>query len=84
MGRLGSVQMNDYLVHEHEIDNIFSMAQEYFKGDPTRTALWFHSPNPSLGMVSPSDMIRYGRYKKVLSFIVDAINKNIASIERRL
>jgi len=59
-----------------QIGNICSLVAEYFEGDPGKTALWFKSPNPTLGMISPRDMIRYGRYKKLTSFIVEARKSN--------
>lgn len=47
----------------------------YFK-DPDKTALWFHVPNPLLGNVAPRDMIRYGRFKKLHRFILNALDQN--------
>ena len=63
-----------------QIGNICSLVAEYFEGDPERTALWFNSPNPMLGNISPRDMIRYGRYKKLVSFIVEAKKSNQANV----
>lgn len=62
-----------------QIGNICSLVAEYFEGDPEKTVLWFNSPNPTLGMISPRDMIRYGRYKKLTSFIVEARKSNQAN-----
>ncbi len=45
----------------------------YFNGDARKTALWFQVSNPMLGGVSPRDMIRYGRYKKLALFIRNAL-----------
>jgi hypothetical protein len=45
----------------------------YFNGDKAKTALWFRVKNPALGGVSPRDMIRYGRYKKLELFIRNAL-----------
>ena len=59
-----------------QIGNICALVAEYFDGDPDRTVLWFKSPNPMLGEISPRDMIRYGRYKKLMSFIVEARESN--------
>ena len=55
-----------------QIATVCSLVAEYFGGDPSRTALWFRTPNPMLGDVSPKDMIRLGRYKRLLRFVVDA------------
>jgi len=56
-----------------EIANICLLVAEQFRGDKLKTALWFKSPNPMLGNLSPRDMIRLGKYKKLMLFILDAI-----------
>ena len=55
-----------------EIANICQKVAEYFKGDVVKTALWFKASNPLLGNISPRDMIRIGRYKKLMKFIMEA------------
>lgn len=55
-----------------QIANICALVAEYFDGDIEKTALWFKMPNPMLGDLSPRDMIRYGRYKRLMKFIADA------------
>lgn len=62
-----------------QIANICALVAEYFGGDAERTALWFKTPNPLLGAISPRDMIRYGRYKKLLTFISEARRSNAVS-----
>ncbi|MDR3492704.1 MAG: hypothetical protein P4M12_11820 [Gammaproteobacteria bacterium] len=47
----------------------------YFK-DQEKTILWFFMPNPLLGGMSPRDMIRVGRFKKLLNFIQTALDEN--------
>ncbi len=56
-----------------EIGNICEIVAGYFGGDVQKTATWFQVPNPMFGNLSPKDMIRYGRYKKVLQLIQSAI-----------
>lgn len=56
-----------------EISVICELVAEYFKGDAIKTSLWFQIKNPALGDVSPRDMIRYGRYKKLLKYIRHAL-----------
>jgi len=41
-----------------------------------KTLLWFQIPNPLLGGMSPRDMIRIGRFKKLLNFIQTALDEN--------
>ena len=64
-----------------QIANIISLVSEYFEGDARKTALWFKTPNPMLGEVSPRDMIRLGRYKRLSKFIHQANQANQGSGE---
>ncbi len=52
--------------------NICNLVYGFF-GSEVKTALWFKTPNPLLGNVAPRDMIRLGRYKKLLSFVTQAV-----------
>lgn len=47
----------------------------YFN-DLNRTMLWFQISNPLLGDMSPRDMIRVGRFKKLQKFIQTALAEN--------
>jgi len=55
--------------------NICNLVFEFFDDD-VKTALWFKSPNPMLGNVAPRDMIRLGRYKKLLRFVTHALDED--------
>jgi hypothetical protein len=55
-----------------EIANIANLVAEYFDGDVQKVGLWFELPNPMLGNASPRNMIRGGRYKRLLNFVLDA------------
>lgn len=55
-----------------ELANIANLVAEYFNGDVHKVGLWFELPNPILGNVSPRNMIRGGRYKRLLNFVLDA------------
>ena len=52
-----------------QIAIICSLVAEFFNGNAEKTALWFRTINPMLGDISPRDMIRLGRYKKLQKFI---------------
>src|SRR3989338_10010700 len=52
---------------------LLNLVAGHFKGDTNKTTLWFTMQNPLLGNVAPRDMIRFGRYKKLFRFIVNAI-----------
>lgn len=45
-------------------------------GDLDKTMLWFQVSNPLLGGLSPRDMIRVGRFKKLMKFIQTALDEN--------
>lgn len=59
-----------------EIAIICSLVAEYFDGDPIKTALWFKTPNPMIGDITPRDMIRLGRSNKLIRFIMEAKAEN--------
>ena len=65
-------------VHERirEWANLLNLVAEHFKGDDQKTTWWFTTPNPLLGNVTPRDMIRFGRYKKLFKFIINALAEN--------
>lgn len=44
---------------------------DFFDNDQQRIYLWLTTENPSLGNVTPFDMIKLGREKKLLEFIED-------------
>jgi hypothetical protein len=52
------------------------LVAQFFDGDAAKTALWFKTPNPLLGNLSPRDMIRYGRYDRLRRFVLDALDEN--------
>ncbi|OGW91420.1 MAG: hypothetical protein A3D28_03905 [Omnitrophica bacterium RIFCSPHIGHO2_02_FULL_63_14] len=56
--------------------NLLNLVAEHFHGNAERTFLWLTMPNPLLGDIAPRDMIRFGRYNKLLKFVVNAINEN--------
>ncbi len=70
------IELRDRL---EQIANIISLVAENFEGDPRKTTLWFKTPNPLLGGISPRDMIRYGRYKRLIKFISTARQANTGS-----
>lgn len=44
--------------------------------DLDKTMLWFQVSNPLLGGMAPRDLIRVGRFKKLLKFIQTALDEN--------
>ena len=55
-----------------EIATACELVADYFNGDIGKSTLWFKISNPSLGDLSPRSMIRFGRCRKLLSFIYKA------------
>lgn len=55
---------------------LLNLVAEHFKGDRNKTLLWFTLPNPLLGNITPRDMIRFGRYRKLYKFIINAVTEN--------
>ena len=44
--------------------------------DLNKTMLWFQVSNPLLGNLAPRDLIRVGRFKKLMKFIQTALDEN--------
>jgi Protein of unknown function (DUF2384) len=84
-----SVRYDDKIPKEllqriEEIANVCGLVADFFNGDAAKTALWFKTPNPQFGNISPRDMIRYGRYKKLLQYVLvagDANRKAISAVK---
>src|SRR3954463_7148267 len=55
-----------------ELANIANLVAEFFEGGVNKVSLWFELPNPMLGTLSPRNMIRAGRYKRLLNFVLDS------------
>lgn len=55
---------------------LFNLVAGHFKGDEHKTYLWFITLNPLIGNVAPRDMIRFGRFKKLYKFVVNALAEN--------
>jgi|GEM_PF-1199741 len=66
-----------------EIANIANLVGEFFEGDVHKVGLWFELANPQLGGISPRTMIRAGRYKRLLNFVVEAREAEQASAETK-
>lgn len=82
LGKLGNVAKSSVRFDTHiptevaerlrEYANIANLIAEFFNGDAQKVALWFELANPMLGNVSPRTMIRSGRYKRLLNFVLEA------------
>lgn len=59
-----------------EVATAATLVAEFFNGDATKTQLWFSTPNPQLGNITPLDMIKIGRVRKLLTFVQTALDEN--------
>jgi putative toxin-antitoxin system antitoxin component (TIGR02293 family) len=66
--------------HLENVANICNLVFQFFQDD-IKTKLWLQTPNPMLGNVSPRDMIRFGRYAKLLRFVTQAMEEGSVSGE---
>lgn len=57
---------------------LLQLVAQHFK-DERKTLLWIKIPNHLLGGIAPRDMIRFGRYKKLLKFVVNALEESRVS-----
>ncbi|MCP4285029.1 MAG: DUF2384 domain-containing protein [Gammaproteobacteria bacterium] len=55
-----------------QIANIANRVAALFDGDVEKVALWFRTFNPMLGNVTPRDMLRLGRFKRLAKFVAEA------------
>jgi uncharacterized protein (DUF2384 family) len=66
--------------HLQNIANICNLVFEFFQDD-VKTKLWLQTPNPMLGNVSPRDMIRFGRFNKLMRFVTQALDEGSRDAE---
>ncbi len=52
-----------------------NLVGDFFQ-DERKTMFWFQTPNPLIGNISPKEMIRRGRFRKLLEFIQTALDEN--------
>jgi hypothetical protein len=83
VSRIGEVSRNSVRYDEKmpevvrerllEIANVCELVASYFDGNLDKTAMWFKAQNPMFGEMSPRDMIRAGRYQKVIKIVQQAL-----------
>lgn len=55
---------------------IHNAVLDYFGGDVDKANLWFKTPNPQLGNVTPNDMISSGKTSKLYFFVKESLALN--------
>lgn len=78
---VSSIRYDDKMPEElkqrlNEWATALNLVAEFFN-DGAKAILWFTIPNPLLGGIAPRDMIRVGRFKKLLQFIQSALRENL-------
>lgn len=54
---------------------ILDLANEFFL-DYEKTVVWFQTPNPQLGFLSPAEMVRAGRSDKLIQVVRVWLDEN--------
>lgn len=52
------------------------LVDDFFGGDLSKTKLWFETPNPLLGGITPLWLINNGRTHRLLEFIKTQLSEN--------
>jgi hypothetical protein len=60
-------------VYEENLASIYELVFQF--NDDMKARVWLRTPNPMLGGVSPRDVVRMGRYDRLLSFVTQAIEE---------
>ncbi len=55
---------------------LINLVAGFFEGNRDKTYLWFTVPNPLLGGITPRQMIRLGRFRKLFRFVTQALAEN--------
>lgn len=80
-----SVRLDERIPHDlkerlAQVAIICTMVAEHFEGNVDKTALWFKTSNPMLGGISPREMIRFGRYKRLKKYVDNARIENSSNV----
>lgn len=54
---------------KNKLTEIKALVLKAFDGDRDKTNLWYESPNPLLGNISPMQMLEFGRGEKLLQLV---------------
>lgn len=75
---VASVRYDDKIQQElkervTEWATLLNLVAQHFQGNSDKAILWFKTTNPLFGNVSPREMIRFGRFKKLFRFVQNAL-----------
>ena len=63
----------EVIEHLTQIAVICSLVAQFFGGDAAKTQLWLQTKNPTLGNISPRDMVRFGRHEKLQRIVMHTL-----------
>lgn len=69
-------QAKEKLVNDYYKEAAIALVHAHFEGDNAKALDWFCTVNPLLGDIKPTDMMHFGRSKKLFWFIVDQMEEN--------
>ena len=59
-----------------QYNEVRALVLKHFNGDDDKTNAWMSVPNPMLGDTSPTNMLLFGRYEKLMQFVKDSLEEN--------
>lgn len=68
--------MRKRLTQSQDYQIVFKKILKFFKGHRAKATDWMLCENVNLGGLSPVQMLEVGRGKKLLKWVVSAINEN--------
>lgn len=71
------MQLTDEKTRESIVNEIVALVGSFFYPNAKKCITWMATSNPMLGGVSPEEMVRLGREKKLLEIVKDAIENNV-------
>ena len=68
----------DKILYECHYNTILKAIDTMFFHDESKSKFWMICTNPLLGNMSPISMLKLGRYQKLLDFVYNKMNENMA------
>ena len=65
----------ELLKNTKNVLKVFNEVDSFFN-DRNKTSLWFDTPNPGLGNITPNSLLEDGKLNKVASFVKTALDEN--------
>lgn len=59
-----------------DVGEVYEAVLTFFRGDVAKTDQWFAAPNPSLGHLSPNDLVELDRTEALRAFVRQSLAEN--------